>query len=39
MKTNPSSYNTLESNIRDRYSVGAVDFNWSSQYYEPADGL
>jgi glycine/D-amino acid oxidase-like deaminating enzyme/nitrite reductase/ring-hydroxylating ferredoxin subunit len=29
----------LESYVRQYYRVRSVDYRWSSQYYEPADGL
>lgn len=41
-KTGSSTFNPfarLESYLRLRYSVDSVDYRWSNQYYEPADGL
>jgi glycine/D-amino acid oxidase-like deaminating enzyme/nitrite reductase/ring-hydroxylating ferredoxin subunit len=32
-------YEMLESYLRLRYHVESIDFRWSNQYYEPADGL
>jgi glycine/D-amino acid oxidase-like deaminating enzyme/nitrite reductase/ring-hydroxylating ferredoxin subunit len=29
----------LESYVREHFRVRSVDYKWSSQYYEPADGL
>ena len=33
------AYRELEAYTRQRFPVAAVDYLWSSQYYEPADGL
>ncbi len=33
------SFDALESYLRDRFNVGEILFCWSSQYYEPNDGL
>lgn len=32
-------YEKLESYLRLRYKVQSIDYWWSNQYYEPADGL
>lgn len=32
-------YEALERYARERYSVGEIAYRWSSQVYEPADGL
>ena len=32
-------FDTLESYLRERFSIDEIAFKWSSQYYEPADGL
>lgn len=32
-------YQALEDYARERFQVGEVLFKWSSQYYEPSDGL
>jgi Rieske Fe-S protein len=32
-------FNRLESHVRSIFDVGEVTYKWSSQYYEPADGL
>jgi glycine/D-amino acid oxidase-like deaminating enzyme/nitrite reductase/ring-hydroxylating ferredoxin subunit len=29
----------LESHIREHFDIKSIDYKWSSQYYEPADGL
>jgi len=29
----------LESHLREHFNVQSIDYSWSSQYYEPADGL
>jgi glycine/D-amino acid oxidase-like deaminating enzyme/nitrite reductase/ring-hydroxylating ferredoxin subunit len=29
----------LEKYIRDRFDIESIDYKWSAQYYEPADGL
>jgi glycine/D-amino acid oxidase-like deaminating enzyme/nitrite reductase/ring-hydroxylating ferredoxin subunit len=34
-----NSYQELENYLRERYTVKQVTGKWSSQYYEPADGL
>lgn len=33
------SFMELESYIRKYFSMKSIDYKWSSQYYEPADGL
>lgn len=33
------SFSNLENYIREHFNVGLVKFSWSSQYYEPVDGL
>lgn len=33
------SFQELEAHIRKHYDVAEVNYQWSSQYYEPADGL
>jgi hypothetical protein len=33
------SFNSLENYVRENYNVASIDFKWSSQYFEPADGL
>ena len=33
------SYKHLEKYVRDRFNVASVDYRWSAQYYQPADGL
>lgn len=33
------SYQELENYLRERYTVKKITGRWSSQYYEPADGL
>jgi len=32
-------FNRLEAHVRKYFDVKEVEFNWSSQYFEPADGL
>lgn len=32
-------YQRLEKYIRDRFDIESIDYKWSAQYYEPADGL
>ncbi|MGK7397833.1 MAG: FAD-dependent oxidoreductase [Candidatus Cyclobacteriaceae bacterium M3_2C_046] len=32
-------YQKLETYLNERYQVKQIDYRWSSQYYEPADGL
>jgi hypothetical protein len=32
-------FRELEAYLRKYFSISSVDFSWSSQYYEPADGL
>lgn len=32
-------FNKLEAHVRNYFDVKKVDFKWSSQYFEPADGL
>ncbi|MDB5279592.1 MAG: FAD-dependent oxidoreductase [Ferruginibacter sp.] len=32
-------FRRLESHVRSYFDVESIDFKWSSQYYEPADGL
>lgn len=34
-----ASFANLESYARQYYRIRSIDFKWSSQYYEPADGL
>ncbi|WP_205511223.1 FAD-dependent oxidoreductase [Longitalea arenae] len=34
-----ASFNTLESHIRSHFNVQEIAYRWSSQYFEPADGL
>jgi glycine/D-amino acid oxidase-like deaminating enzyme/nitrite reductase/ring-hydroxylating ferredoxin subunit len=34
-----SCFNNLEAHVRSIYEVEEVAFRWSSQYFEPADGL
>lgn len=39
-ETNTSSrYDNLEKYVRERFEVEEVVYQWSSQYFEPADGL
>jgi len=38
-KSDGDPFQKLEDYLRLRYSVESIDFRWSSQYYEPADGL
>jgi len=33
------SFRSLESHIRKHFDVGSIDYKWSSQYFEPVDGL
>ncbi len=33
------SFQTLEAYVRSHFRVASVDYQWSSQYFEPADGL
>jgi glycine/D-amino acid oxidase-like deaminating enzyme/nitrite reductase/ring-hydroxylating ferredoxin subunit len=35
----PARYEALERYARERYRLGEIAFRWSSQVYEPADGL
>jgi glycine/D-amino acid oxidase-like deaminating enzyme/nitrite reductase/ring-hydroxylating ferredoxin subunit len=37
--TNKNSYLHLENYLHERYTVRSIPYKWSSQYYEPADGL
>lgn len=32
-------FDEMERYVRDRWDVGSIDFRWSAQSYEPADGL
>lgn len=34
-----SSFQTLEAYARTHFQVSSVDYRWSAQYFEPADGL
>jgi Rieske Fe-S protein len=34
-----ASFRRLESHVRSYFDVEAIPFHWSSQYFEPADGL
>jgi glycine/D-amino acid oxidase-like deaminating enzyme/nitrite reductase/ring-hydroxylating ferredoxin subunit len=34
-----ASYRDLEAYVRDRWPVAAIEHRWSSQFYEPLDGL
>lgn len=34
-----ASYRDLESYVRDRWRVESIPYRWSSQFYEPIDGL
>ena len=33
------AYQRLEKYIRDRFDIESIDYKWSAQYYEPADGI
>ncbi|HYH57503.1 MAG TPA: FAD-dependent oxidoreductase, partial [Anseongella sp.] len=33
------AFSRLEAYVKTRFNVRSIDFKWSSQYYEPADGL
>ncbi len=33
------SYKNLESYARDHYNISSIDYQWSAQLYDPADGL
>lgn len=33
------SYNKLIKYVQERFDIESVDYKWSAQYYEPADGL
>jgi glycine/D-amino acid oxidase-like deaminating enzyme/nitrite reductase/ring-hydroxylating ferredoxin subunit len=37
--TREDPYTSLQDYLRDRYTVKTIHNQWSSQYYEPADGL
>ncbi len=37
--TEPDPFADLENYVYARYPVASVDFRWSAQFYEPADGL
>lgn len=39
IKNTEACFNTLESYIRKHYNVSEVVYKWSSQYFEPSDGL
>lgn len=32
-------FDKLEKYVRERFDIESVDYRWSAQYYEPADGL
>ena len=32
-------FTNLEAHLRNRYAISEVSFKWSSQYFEPSDGL
>lgn len=34
-----ASYRDLEAYVRDRWPVASIEYRWSSQFYEPIDGL
>jgi glycine/D-amino acid oxidase-like deaminating enzyme/nitrite reductase/ring-hydroxylating ferredoxin subunit len=34
-----SCFRELEAHVRKHFNVSSIDYRWSSQYYEPADGL
>jgi glycine/D-amino acid oxidase-like deaminating enzyme/nitrite reductase/ring-hydroxylating ferredoxin subunit len=34
-----ASFSKLEQYVRERYDVETIEFRWSHEYYEPADGL
>lgn len=34
-----ASYRDLEAYVRDRWPVESIEYRWSSQFYEPIDGL
>ncbi|MFB2897154.1 FAD-dependent oxidoreductase [Aerosakkonemataceae cyanobacterium BLCC-F50] len=36
---NQQCYEQLETYVKARYNVKSIDYHWSSQLYEPADGL
>jgi glycine/D-amino acid oxidase-like deaminating enzyme/nitrite reductase/ring-hydroxylating ferredoxin subunit len=36
---NQQCYEKLEAYVKARYDVESIDYHWSSQFYEPADGL
>lgn len=38
-KVTDDPFQTMEMYLRKRYEVESIDFRWSNQYYEPADGL
>lgn len=38
-KDNQQCYEELETYVKARYDVESIDYHWSGQYYEPADGL
>ncbi len=38
-KDTNSCFDRLEQYVRDNFEVRSIDFKWSSQYFEPADGL
>jgi glycine/D-amino acid oxidase-like deaminating enzyme/nitrite reductase/ring-hydroxylating ferredoxin subunit len=37
--TRPDAYKTLENYLQKHFYPISVDYRWSNQYYEPADGL
>jgi glycine/D-amino acid oxidase-like deaminating enzyme/nitrite reductase/ring-hydroxylating ferredoxin subunit len=38
-KVSGDPFETLEMYLRNHYQVESIDYRWSNQYYEPADGL
>ncbi len=39
LKNTEACFSHLESHVRKYFDVEKIDFKWSSQYFEPADGL
>jgi glycine/D-amino acid oxidase-like deaminating enzyme/nitrite reductase/ring-hydroxylating ferredoxin subunit len=39
VKNTNACFNHLESHVRKYFDVEKIDFKWSSQYFEPSDGL
>lgn len=39
VKDTSENYRRLEEYVKQRFKVSSIDFKWSAQYYEPADGL